>query len=631
MNPNIAMTPCHLPTMERNVLHRIWLAFAGQVFDEEKLFAQSMLPFSGAEVMTAFLGLRQKGWICAVKKAWGERLYFIPTNRLYSVQAAFYTPSPKLADVPAVSLLFEAKPGLALDVFNTLVYTAKNEGLPLTSKGTLHKKHIQKLNESEGLTSADVSAIGLEYAHSDVYPPLVAVLLDLMLSLGLLFKESHAFVLKKDALQEWLHLTMEEMNRLLFQSVMERYGRNNPGSQHFRQVLCHEAFKEDIWYDVNQLLDEMLAEGMLKTEDRSSLYEEGVAWIRFLAGAGWADVGTANKEDCFFRWKVSAAELLQDVSPATALSASSHLFIQPDYEVLVPPDTPFTVRWSLALCSDRVSVGHMSVYRLTKDSVALAADLGMRPDQVTEFITEQALAGVPDNVAAALAQWGREVGRTFFAELTVLQCESADEGDQIAAHPKLTEWIHRLGPLHFAVRTDRVSDIRKVLNIAGLPPKRQVGGFEQVFGSLQSEEVRSEQDDQSGRRYFEGDFNHFLYPSLVYSGRNEHYYELDLDVPNKESLFPDLAKVPVMWTRDWRTYHGTTAKQIMEQALDWKMRLELGINNTRIEFIPLRLFRNPWRVSGALFSPDVTEPEMVELSDGDWQEMRLVIPDLSRS
>lgn len=630
MNDFSAIIPDQLPEHEQQVLRGIWLAYAGQVFTEEKLLGLKLLPLSGAEVMIALLRLRQEGWVSAVKKAWGERLFFIPSNRLLAVQAAFYTPSKELGEVPAATLLFEAKPGLALDVFNALVYTAKNDGLPLTSKGTIHKKHIQKLDDGEGLTGEDVATIGLEYAHSDVYPPRAAVVLDLMLSLGLLVKESHAFMLKEDVLQEWMDLSWEEMNHLLFQSIMERYGRTSPSSQHFRLLLCHELFNESTWYDVSRMLDEMMAEGMLDAEHREGLFDEGKAWLRFLAGAGWADVGIGSDENYLIRWKVPGGEMLQgSITGMPDSAASGYLFVQPDYEVLVPPETPFNVRWRLALCAEHISDDHMSVYRLTKGSVALAADLGMRPEHVADFVTEQALTGVPDNVEAALAQWGREVGRTSFAELTVLQCETEDEGDQISAHPKLTDWIYRLGPLHFAVQPQHVSEIRKILNVAGLPPKRQMGGFDQVLGAGTSQPVEAGyvEGGASNVRYFEANFNHFLSPSLVYSGRNEHYYEPDLDVPDKGILFPGLEKIPVMWTRDWRAYHGTTAKQILEQALDWKIKVELSIKNMRAIFIPQRLLRNPWRVSGMLYTPAMTEPEPTELDEGDWQEMRLIVPD----
>lgn len=626
MTHNPSTNPNQLPALERGVLQRIWLAFAGQVFDEEKLLALNTLSWSGAEVMTAFLGLREEGWIHAVKKAWGERLYFIPQDRLYSVQAAFFTPSEHLADVPAASLLFEAKPGLALDMFNTLAYIARNGGLPLTSKGTVHKKHIQKLDEPEGLTGKDITAIGLEYAHSDVYPARTAVLLDLLLSLGLVTKDSQALVLKEDALREWLELPLTEMNHLLFQSIMERYGRNHSESQHFRLLLCHEAFREDVWYNVSQLLEEMAEVGMLKADRGNVLHEEAAAWLRFLAGAGWADAGTTEEDELLIRWKVPARKLLHGEIREPAISAPGYLFIQPDYEVLVPPDTPFTVRWSLALCAERVSDDHMSVYRLTKASVAQAADMGMKPEQVADFVERQARSGVPDNVEAALSQWGREVGRTSFAELTVLQCQSAEEGDEIEAHPKLTSWIYRLGPLHFAVEPEHVSEIRKILTVAGLPPKRQLGGFEQTAGKVQSVAALHNDGKLAVGRYFEGNFDHFRFSGLVYSGRNERYYDPDSEIPDRQSLFPGLAKIPVMWTRDWRSYHGTTAKQIMEHALDWKVRVELGIKGGKAEFIPQRLLRNPWRIFGMMYFPDSAEPGQIELVEGDWQEMRLVIP-----
>ena len=59
-----------------------------------------------------------------------------------------------------------------------------------------------------------------------------------------------------------------------------------------------------------------------------------------------------------------------------------------------------------------------------------------------------------------------------------------------------------------------------------------------------------------------------------------------------------------MWTRDWRSYHGSTAKQMMEQALELSTKLEIAVEGGRMEFIPFQLEQRPWKISGALYDPD---------------------------
>ncbi|MGV2806250.1 hypothetical protein GNF85_22135, partial [Clostridium perfringens] len=100
-------------------------------------------------------------------------------------------------------------------------------------------------------------------------------------------------------------------------------------------------------------------------------------------------------------------------------------------------------------------------------------------------------------------------------------------------------------------------------------------------------------------------------------------------LPDKASIVPDLNRIPIMWTRDWRSYHGSTAKQMMEQALELSAKLEIAVDGSRMEFIPYQLERQPWKISGALYDLD-SDFEMtgtvVQLGEGEWKEMRLVIP-----
>lgn len=611
------------------VLKRIWRAFAGQAFDDDKLRQLEVPPLCGAEVLVSFAELREDGWIKAVKKAWGERLYFIPEDRLSFLQEIFFTIPEGTVDVSSAVTEQEAKPGLAMDLFNALVYVSRNEGLPLTSKGTVHKKHVLKLEDTDsGITGTEISRIGLKYAHEEAYPPRAALLLDLMLSLGLVIKESHSLTMQEDALQEWLELSEEEMNRQLFQNMMGRYGSNQPESQHFRRLLCLENLKADVWHDVDRLLEEMEASGMVKAERLPSLKEEAQGWVRFLAGAGFADAGVSPGGNLLIRWKLSGHSLLkvEEKGMVAADGMEGFLLIQPDYEVLVPPGTPFTVRWQLALCAERVSDDHMSVYRLTQSSITSAADLGMSPGEVMRFIEREAASGVPDNVANALEQWGREVGRTAFAEVTVLQCETAEEADRIARHPKLAELVQRLGPLFFAVQPDQLPEIRKLLTSYGLPPKRRVGGFGQIAGLPEAGRSAVENGGNKPNRFANGGHNSVSAAGIVYSGRTVDFYEPDQEIPDKLSLFPGITKIPLMWTRDWRSYHSSTAREIMELALDWRVAVELGFESGKKKFIPKSMLRNPWRVLGELYEPESSTPRPAELSEGDWKEMKLQLP-----
>jgi len=248
-------------------------------------------------------------------------------------------------------------------------------------------------------------------------------------------------------------------------------------------------------------------------------------------------------------------------------TGSSGLFIQPDFDILIPPDLPNSVKFQAACCTERILDDVMTVYRLTRDSVMQAAKAGMEPERIAAFFTKQAAAGMPENVQAALCQWGKEMDRAGLSES---------------------------------------------LRYAEAPPEEDA----ELAGA-----------DGNDRYPMQGGTRSRPSCGLIRPARSEFALEPDDTLPDPSSIIPDLNRIPVMWTRDWRSYHGSTAKQMMEQALELSAKLEIAVDGSRMVFIPFQILRQPWKISGALYDPDSDKTgAIVELGEGEWREMRLVIP-----
>ena len=85
-----------------------------------------------------------------------------------------------------------------------------------------------------------------------------------------------------------------------------------------------------------------------------------------------------------FRWRMDPCSLLSGSDQSN--TGSSGLFIQPDFDILIPPDVSYTVKFTVALCTERISDDVMTVYRLTRDSVAQAPTAGMGLEAITAFL-----------------------------------------------------------------------------------------------------------------------------------------------------------------------------------------------------------------------------------------------------
>ncbi|WP_098742822.1 helicase-associated domain-containing protein [Paenibacillus sp. EZ-K15] len=557
----------HLLPKERSVLHHIWNRFAGQSFDDDKLRSLRVQRLSGVEVQLAFLSLRQQRWVQAVKQGWGERLYFIPFDKLQILQEAFGNLEADSVPAAAVKLQHEGRSCIAVDMFNVLVYMAKNQ-VAITAKGVLHKKFIQKLGSIVGLTPSDVEGLTLQYDHADVYPPHVVIVLDLLFSFELVALEQRELRLNMTALRHWLALSREAMDRLVLLHMMERYVPGSAEYQHFTWQICHSSRIGGMWYYAQHMLakgEEPLNGDPLRGRELSA--GDAASWLRLLTGCGYTDLGMDHDGQFLFRWRLDPCSLLSGSSKDD--TGSSRLFIQPDFDILIPPDVPYMVKFTAALCTERISDDVMTVYRLTRDSVAQAATAGMGPEAITAFFTEHAAAGIPENVYAALCQWGKELER--------------------------------------AGRNES-------LRYAGAAPKDET-----EFGA----------GDEGDNRYALPRYPGCPSSGLIRPARSELVLEWDDSLPDKASIVPDLNRIPIMWTRDWRSYHGSTAKQMMEQALELSAKLEIAVDGSRMEFIPFQLERQPWKISGALYDLD-SDSEMtgivVQLGEGEWKEMRLVIP-----
>lgn len=135
-----------LSSVERTVLGVFFYKYAGQPFSNMLTSAEWAVDgLSRAEAMTAFIALRNKGWIKAVRKSWGENLYYIPES-LFSLLTIAYaarvgmfaqqkvhvfqdemTQDKPISsyEVQKVKIVREAKPDIAAELLHILAWVVR--------------------------------------------------------------------------------------------------------------------------------------------------------------------------------------------------------------------------------------------------------------------------------------------------------------------------------------------------------------------------------------------------------------------------------------------------------------------------------------------------------------------------
>ncbi|OKP82584.1 helicase-associated domain-containing protein [Paenibacillus sp. P32E] len=638
------------------VLHQIIKNYAAQRFTEAQAEQLSPVSLCRVELHLALLELREAGVLELRQKLWGERLYQIPGQYLPFFLQKLFPGSPVRAAGRVAVIEAEAGPELAGQWFRTLVFIA-SEGLPVTAKGAVHKKNISRLADTLTLPEEQLKGL-FPPDQLALYPfPLpVMVMLDLLLCLGLVRRTDSAYLLDTGMLENWLQLSGIQMSNLLYGVILNRYGLPGPAEQHFRYIISSSGYYSGQWFMIRDILAWMSEMGLALGQSMETLEASARNWLRALAGFGWCELGSLDDGSACFRWTAARPEIhpgepASFSSPSSGIpaqeigaekkrdqetlvqqagkrpvSASPGFIVQPDFEVLVPPECPYSQRWMLAACAELLHSDDLWSYRLTRNKLESAAEQGLSPQNVISWLAKHAKGGLPDQVEQSLVQWGKGIGRTELSEVILLSCRSEADGNDIAAHPRVAGILSRLGPLHFIVRAEDIELVRKELGAAGMAPAKRIAGQEEKPGK-DWPLVSGSRENLSSAAVFSVDGTErgllVSAPELPRVPFNPHAAE--------EAILTGLESVPQMWMKQWRKYHVTTAQKVMEQALEWGIKVRLTHKGQDCEFIPVRISRNPWEVKGVLLSVDSDSVEEMRLGADDWQEMQLIIPKLRRN
>lgn len=631
-----------LSSSAQEVLRRICAAYAARPFAVERVERLRPAALCRAELQLAMLELRQAGLLELRQKIWGEQLYQIPARQLAAIQWSCFPHAPKPLPEAAVTVEYAADAGLAGQLFRALVFTAQH-GLPLTAKGSIHKKHASRLAALLAVQDKHLSGLLPPAAERESLPLAVTVLVDLMLVLGLIGRQESAYQLDMEQLESWLGLSEPQMTSILYNVAMNRYGIEEPAPQHFRYLISSPAFPPGNWYALGDVLKWMSQAKLAAEQPSDTLQTACLAWLGCLAGFGWCELGYTDDRAWCFRWTglkpLLAAGEMEDAASClqsggcgsedgrAATGDMALLIVQPDFEVLVPPDVPYRLRWRLAGCAELLYTDELWSFRLSREKLEEAAEQGQPPESVIGWLASHASGGLPAQVELTLKQWAGSIGRTAWSEVILLACRNEADAADIAAHPRLQDSLTRVGPLHFTVQADSTAQVRKELAAAGLAPPRLIGGRE---GESAAHKPRYLPDNtvseaapyvlpvQEGRT------------GLLGSGAVPQPLPLAA-ADAEEFILPGEDDVPQMWLRDWREYHSTTAQKVMEQALAWGVKVRLSLADQICDFIPEQLRGNPWRVAGGLMPAGTAQREEAELAPGDWKEMQLLVPEQRRN
>lgn len=536
-------------------LKSIFLQHASLPFRLTQLEANMELGLCAGELRAAAPLLLQQGMLEAVKNKSGEVLLRINEEGLARVANEWVTEALIDYDPFNVVIDRERGEGLMYTVLHWLGWIQLN-GLPLTTKGTLFRKTIDALQALTPFEDEQLKGLQLQLTMQEDLPISVAFMLDILVKMSVLRLEAGKWSIQNECLQRWLRLDLKAANKKLLTILCKNYVPARKYQQQIVALLTGSLVRQGQLCSLDIVISKLPLLQSSSTGAREELTLWVNSWLYVLCQCGWLELGrlVQNPSTFVLRWCEEQYESNLE-SNLESHKQEQFIIVQPDFEILVPPDVPLAIRYELELLTECVHIDVMSQYRLTKRKFCLALQFGL---------SWRFQCDLPAHIEMTLAEWTKEVNLN-------------------QAH-------------HTALEKNKLkskSTSKSKANSLSQGGKINVACFVQPSSQLPS-------------------------------------YEACVEAPDFSFILPDLGSVPLKWRQQVSSYHPSTLRHLIEQAITWQIKVELQLAEDRVAIIPTSICDelDGWLVVGVITSPSLGEPISKVIPHQQCYGAKLLVPEI---
>ena len=340
---------------------------------------------------------------------------------------------------------------LIVDIDRSLE-TLRSDPLEITREGNVYRK------AEERIASYFVTA-----PHHELHEGTpVQHIVDIARKLQLLDEEEQKLVVDPLRRRAWRKKPLiEKVDQIFRLFLAEKRGAR----WSFHQTAIRRLFLEDLaraprgrWLVARPFLDAVIAGYLLELEETgvreefhercagdfrnetlvvpyAKLHHDLSYWLLHrLALLGIIDVAYLEGSFHSFRLAKVGERLLGAHGSAEVASAPGNpplVFVNPDFEILLYPETPEELSWKASLFADRAGSEPVKRYRLSRESVTRGIVAGLTGSEVLAFLEEYAHGGPPPNVLYTVKQWTEDVEVVRQQKVLLLRSHSSGGADRL--------------------------------------------------------------------------------------------------------------------------------------------------------------------------------------------------------
>jgi hypothetical protein len=508
--------------------------------------------------------LRRKGIIYTVRRQWGEVAYILPAD----LEALFYSVILKdqgLDDEDSwnqpissseIVIQRDKRSPFYVDLFFLLdeIRKAPQAEIPLTQKGTIHKRYIRLWLEKIADRESDLGSFSLSIEHRDTYTNQLAILLDFLSRKKLInwFEGSLRLDFKKT--RAWMKLSRQEMSEQFVEYWFTYFLSTVPWIQRYQKDMYHYGRKADEWVSSLLFVEQWEEHYELPTIEqiRLQLKEE---ILQPLEAFGLIECGeTEHGEDA---WRcVRSIDTLPD------------LWIQPTMELYCSGGIPFTDLWQVTNVFTLDKWENMLVLKLAKEKATSFIDRGGSLALWLEGIRSLSKVPIPRGIEDQLLQWQKNQQQVRVSDRTVIEIKDEQLAKAFLQWPEVEKLrIEKVSEDCFLLSIKDRETINQLFSKKGI----QVKGKEENI--LENSQTQNEVQAQRN-------------PSLIKFAKDSALqYKVESVFPELTEAIPAWTSLPPMWTKQFSSYHEQTRRQIIEQAIQHHLKLKMEVESGEIRVI----------------------------------------------
>lgn len=493
-------------------------------------------------LQAALTKLRRLGLVVTVRKMWSEIGYLMP-QEIRDQFTTYLLPDSDSAHITLSKTLpyyITAGRGIQLDLIGLLL-AIRDQEIPLTQKGSVHRRYQQKLTASLSLGSEHVNGLDIPILHEEGQTGrALLVVLDLAWKLGLVRESDRRLVLDQIRVKQWLNAEPASRWKEMYQIVHDLYVPTGKWWDTLTYIMGKVPV--DQWCSLDEQLRMLERAGFVITEDAVDRITK--EWLHLLLGFGWIQLGVDEEKHVYWRWNA--------ISRA---AEEEGWYVDPAGVITIPPLVPIKAIWEASRYCSLQFDGTLIRGDLQEKKLQSYLASGGSEAQVLSFLQDYCVHPLPDSIGELIRLWAQSARqiqlepcyrvRTAHAGFLTEWLELAD------FKPYLTQMI---SSTEFLVSREEYEELVALLRQYGYEPHVLATHTHpaEKHGSPQVEEARL---------------------GMVRVERPWDGYAVENTFPEQEGQ-AQISALPKVWTGHLQSYHPQSLRDLLKRAAELQLEVE---------------------------------------------------------